>query len=70
VPRARRRRNEDVFSRNIVCDRVEKKKADRPKPDKTIPVAVPLCAADYIHTMGGNGHYYLRLYRESSSQWH
>ena len=43
MPRARTRRKDDVLERNIVCDMVEKKKADRPKPDRTIPVAVALC---------------------------
>jgi hypothetical protein len=41
VPRASRRRKEDVF----VCkadDRQPNKKADNPKPDKTIPVVVAL----------------------------
>jgi hypothetical protein len=43
VPSARMRRKEDVSPWNIVCDKVEKKKADKPKPDSTIPVVVALC---------------------------
>ena len=38
VPSARRRRNDDVSPGNKTCARVEKKNADRPKPDMTSPV--------------------------------
>jgi len=41
VPTARRRRNEEVLPANAMCDMVEKRKAERPKPDMTIPVAEP-----------------------------
>ena len=43
VPRAKSSRKEDVLPRNMVCEMVEKKNADRPKPDMTIPVVVALC---------------------------
>jgi hypothetical protein len=38
VPRARSRRKEDVSPGKKTCVTVEKKKADRPKPDMTSPV--------------------------------
>src|ERR1700733_15208782 len=47
VPSARTRRKEDVLSWNMVCDIVEKKKADRPKPDKTIAIVVALCVENH-----------------------
>jgi len=40
VPIARRRRNEDVFPAKKRRERVENRKAERPKPDTTIPRAV------------------------------
>jgi hypothetical protein len=39
VPSARRRRKAEVSPGNTVCATVENTKADRPKPDMTIPVA-------------------------------
>ena len=42
VPSANTRRNEDVSPWKNAPERVEKKKAERPKPDMTIPVVVAL----------------------------
>ena len=46
VPRARRRSIADVFPGKSECARVEKKTAERPKPDMTIPVVVARCSKE------------------------
>ena len=43
VPRARSNSKEDVFPGKRMCDSVEKKNADRPKPEITMPVVVARC---------------------------
>jgi hypothetical protein len=43
VPTARRRINAEVSSWKKVWARVEKKKAERPKPERTRPFTVALC---------------------------
>jgi hypothetical protein len=40
VPSARTRRKDEVLPANKACDNVEKKNAERPKPDNTKPVVV------------------------------
>jgi len=70
VPSARTRRKEDVLSWSMVCDIVEKKKADRPKPDKTIAVVVALCVENHKPRKRYDEHYNLRLGRGNSSQSH
>lgn len=42
VPTARIKRNADVFPAKNERDIVEKRNAERPKPDMTIPVVIPL----------------------------
>jgi hypothetical protein len=43
VPNARSRKNDEVFPANAIWDMEEKRKAERPNPDMTIPVADPRC---------------------------
>ena len=47
VPRARSRRKEDV-SPGKKCETVEKKNADRPKPDMTSPVVEARCTRSKV----------------------
>ena len=48
VPIERRRRNEDVFPAKNKRERVENRKAERPKPDTTRPAAVARWNGDDI----------------------
>ena len=41
VPNARRRRKDEVLPAYAMCDNVENRKAERPNPDNTTPVADP-----------------------------
>lgn len=50
VPIARVSKKSEVFPGNIVCAIAEKRKADNPKPETTIPVTVVL----YIQEQGEN----------------
>ena len=54
VPIARVSKKSEVFPGKIVCAIAEKRKADSPKPEITIPVTVAL----YIHEHGENGRRY------------
>ena len=69
VPKANTSRKEEVFPRNMVWDMVEKKKADRPKPDRTIPVVVALCITCYKSSGKQSGwHHNLPHYRGNFSR--
>lgn len=63
VPSARRRRKEDA-SPGKKCAMVEKRNADRPKPDMTIPVvearyAMRKVSIKYIQAAAGDAHCFI-----------
>jgi len=48
VPRERRSRKDEMFPANTACATTEKKKADNPNPDMTIPVVVARCQSKIV----------------------
>ena len=52
VPNEIRSRNEDTFPGKKTRERVENRKAERPKPDMTIPVVVARWNGDDVHSGG------------------
>jgi len=54
VPTARVSKKSEVFPGKIVCAIVEKRKADNPKPEITVPVTVVL----YFRELGEDSQHY------------
>jgi len=48
VPRERRSRKDEMFPANTACATTEKKNADNPNPDMTIPVVVARCQSKIV----------------------
>lgn len=66
VPTASRSRNEDVFPAKAMFDTVENRKAERPKPEITIPVVVARYEQSQVGQIAHRQSVCVPLYQETT----